>query len=192
MSTFLQTMMGNKSEDPVELLPETRDTDSVSSEEPDEEPTGEPSTKEADEDENDDDDDDDDDDDEKEGYLQKLQTSLKSNIVDMYHPEMKAANASEVEVLCQLVHDEHGNIVDSYHQSPPFLTKYERTRVLGERARQLDAGAIPMVKVEKDCIDGYLIAVKELEEKKIPFIIKRPMPNGTCEFWKLSDLENLE
>jgi hypothetical protein len=32
---------------------------------------------------------------------------------------------------------------------------------------------------------------KELEEKKMPFIIKRPMPNGGCEYWKLSDLEIL-
>ena len=40
-------------------------------------------------------------------------------------------------------------------------------------------------------IDGYLIALKEFEEKKTPFIIKRPLPNGGCEYWKLSDLEVL-
>ena len=34
-------------------------------------------------------------------------------------------------------------------------------------------------------------ALKEYEEKKIPFIIKRPLPNGGCEFWKFKDLEIL-
>ena len=48
-----------------------------------------------------------------------------------------------------------------------------------------------MVEIEPSVIDGYLIALKEFEEKKIPFIVKRPMPNGGCEYWKLSDLEIL-
>ena len=33
---------------------------------------------------------------------------------------------------------------------------------------------------------------KELEEKKIPFIIRRPLPNGGSEYWNVSDLELLE
>jgi DNA-directed RNA polymerase subunit K/omega len=40
-------------------------------------------------------------------------------------------------------------------------------------------------------IDGYLIALKEMEEKKLPFIIRRPLSNGASEYWKLSDLEFL-
>ena len=48
-----------------------------------------------------------------------------------------------------------------------------------------------MVQTEPSVIDGYLIALKEFEEKKIPYIIKRPLPNGGCEYWKLSDLEIL-
>jgi hypothetical protein len=38
---------------------------------------------------------------------------------------------------------------------------------------------------------GYLVAKLELEQKKIPFIIKRPLPNGGSEYWKLSDLEDI-
>ena len=41
-------------------------------------------------------------------------------------------------------------------------------------------------------IDGYNIALLELEQKKIPFIIQRPMPNGGSEYWKVSDLEIIE
>ena len=84
-----------------------------------------------------------------------------------------------------------GNIVDDLHQTLPFVTRYEKARILGERAKQLNAGARSFVEVDENVIDGYLIALKEFEEKQIPFIIKRPLPNGGCEYWKLRDLEIL-
>ena len=48
-----------------------------------------------------------------------------------------------------------------------------------------------IVQIEDTVIDEYLIATKEFNEKKIPFIIKRPMPNGGCEYWRFEDLEIL-
>ena len=71
----------------------------------------------------------------------------------------------------------------------PFLTKYERTRILGQRAKQIDTGAKSFVKTDNSILDGYIIAQAELEQKKIPFIIKRPLPNGGFEYWNISDLE---
>ena len=47
----------------------------------------------------------------------------------------------------------------------------------------------PFVKVPENIIDGYIIAELELQQKKIPFIIKRPMPGGGFEYWHLRDLE---
>ena len=82
-------------------------------------------------------------------------------------------------------------IVDPLHKTMPFITKYEKARVLGERAKQLNMGAKPLVEIGPEVIDGYLIALKEMEEKKIPFIIKRPLPSGGCEYWKCKDLEVL-
>ena len=41
-------------------------------------------------------------------------------------------------------------------------------------------------------IDGLSIANEELLQKKIPFIIRRPMPNGSSEYWNIVDLELLE
>jgi hypothetical protein len=38
-------------------------------------------------------------------------------------------------------------------------------------------------------VDGYIIAELELREKKIPFIIRRPIPGGGCEYWSIRDLE---
>jgi len=75
------------------------------------------------------------------------------------------------------------------HRTFPFITKYERARILGERAKQLNSGAKPLVEVSPNVIDGYLIALTEFEQKRIPFIIKRPLPNGGCEYWKFKDLE---
>ena len=40
-------------------------------------------------------------------------------------------------------------------------------------------------------IDGLTIAEEELKQKKIPFIIRRPLPNGASEYWKVKDLEML-
>ena len=73
----------------------------------------------------------------------------------------------------------------------PFITKYEKARIIGERAKQIDAGAEQLVEIEPNMIDGYLIALKEYEEKAIPFIIQRPLPSGASEYWKFSDLEIL-
>jgi DNA-directed RNA polymerase I, II, and III subunit RPABC2 len=73
----------------------------------------------------------------------------------------------------------------------PFITKYEKAKILGERAKQINAGATPFVDVNQEIIDGYLIALAEFEQKKIPMIIRRPLPNGQSEYWKLEDLEFL-
>jgi DNA-directed RNA polymerase I, II, and III subunit RPABC2 len=100
-------------------------------------------------------------------------------------------NNEEIDSLTTIVRDANGMIVDPLHTTLPFISRYERARVLGERAKQLNSGAIPFVEIDETMIDGYLIALKEFEEKKIPFIIQRPLPNGACEYWKLKDLEIL-
>ena len=133
--------------------------------------------------------DDEDEEEDDEDYLQKFDESIKQKIIQDFHPELKSQNYDEIEVLSRVVRNSSGAIIDPLHQTLPFLTKYEKARVLGERATQLNAGAKPMVEVDADMIDGYAIALKEFEQKKIPFIVKRPLPNGAVEYWKLEDLE---
>lgn len=135
------------------------------------------------------DDDDEEDEDEDENYLQKFNENLKKNIIQDNHPELQFQNYEEIENLTVIVKDENGKIVDPLHRTLPFLTKYEKSRILGERANQINSGAKPFIEVEQNVIDGYLIAMAELEQRKIPFIIKRPLCNGGCEYWKLKDLE---
>jgi DNA-directed RNA polymerase I, II, and III subunit RPABC2 len=69
------------------------------------------------------------------------------------------------------------------------LTKYEFARVVGMRVTQLNTGAQPFV--EATHMDSVIIAEQEIREKKLPFIIRRPIPNKSPEFWRLCDLELL-
>lgn len=134
---------------------------------------------------------DDEDEEEDDNYLQKFDAELQKKIISEHHPELQAHNYDEVEILSRVVRDENGNIIDPLHKTLPFITKYEKARILGERAKQLDAGAEALVEVDPSVIDGYLIALKEFEAKVIPFIIQRPLPSGASEYWKFSDLEIL-
>ena len=139
----------------------------------------------------DDDDDEDDEEEEDEDYFKKFDENVKKNVIQDYHPEIIQHNYEEIEALAKVVRNDKGVIIDPLHKTLPFITKYEKARILGDRARQINAGSKPFVKVEPFIIDGYLIALKEFEEKKIPFIIKRPLPNGGTEYWRLKDLEIL-
>ena len=65
------------------------------------------------------------------------------------------------------------------------------TRVLGQRTKQINSGSQSFVEVPPHILDGYVIAEKELLEKKLPFIIQRPLPGGGQEYWHLKDLEIL-
>jgi len=131
--------------------------------------------------------------DEEDGYdyLQKFDENTSKKVLENYYPEHIQHNYDEIEKLTKIIRNEEGDIIDPLHKTLPILTKYERARIIGERAKQLDCGAKPLIPIEPNEIDSYMIAMKEFGEKKIPFIIKRPLPNGSCEYWKLTDLEVL-
>jgi DNA-directed RNA polymerase subunit K/omega len=67
------------------------------------------------------------------------------------------------------------------------LTKYEMVRILGERIKQLNMGAKPMIKNHKG-LSYEDVAIQELQLNMIPFKIKRPLPNGKFEIWTLDEL----
>lgn len=129
------------------------------------------------------------DDDDMDKKLKKFDSEVREEYLANFHPECMMQNYDEIYNLARVVRDDRGIIVDELHKTLPILTKYERTRVLGQRAKQINDGAMPFIKVPEGVIDGYLIAQKELEEKKIPFIIRRPLPNRGSEYWHLEDLQ---
>jgi len=72
-----------------------------------------------------------------------------------------------------------------------YLEQNKKAKILGLRAKQINHGSSIFVDVPREIIDGHIIASMELKEQKIPYIIRRPMPNGGSEYWKLEDLELL-
>ena len=72
-----------------------------------------------------------------------------------------------------------------------FLTKYEKCRMLGTRALQISLGSPPTVDIG-NITDSYDIALMELQQKKIPIIVRRYLPNGTFEDWNITELELLD
>jgi DNA-directed RNA polymerase I, II, and III subunit RPABC2 len=137
----------------------------------------------------DDSDSNDDDDDDGDQYLQKFDKEINKNYIMDFHPECVLHNYDEIAALTNVVRNKNNVIIDPLHKTIPFLTKYEKARILGQRAKQINSGATPFVKVPENVIDGYLIAELELAEKRIPFIIRRPLPNGGSEYWNIKDLE---
>ena len=129
------------------------------------------------------------DDDYDDSYLKKFDSEITKNYIHEFHPECLIHNYDEIAKLTVVVRDSNNIIVDSLHKTIPFLTKYERARILGQRAKQIETGAKPFVNVPENVIDSHIIAELELKEKRIPFIIKRPIPGGACEYWNVKDLE---
>mmetsp|Transcript_39047 Transcript_39047/g.116162 ORF Transcript_39047/g.116162 Transcript_39047/m.116162 type:complete len:132 (-) Transcript_39047:113-508(-) len=68
-----------------------------------------------------------------------------------------------------------------------YMTKYEKARVLGTRALQISMNAPVMVQLSGET-DPLEIAMKELREKKIPFTVRRYLPDGSWEDWRVDEL----
>ena len=72
--------------------------------------------------------------------------------------------------------------------SQPFLSKYERTKIIGLAAQQIESGREPNIIIPKSLVEPIEIAEYELKNKKTPFIIKRKLPNNKFEYWTLDQL----
>jgi len=70
------------------------------------------------------------------------------------------------------------------------MTKYERARILGTRALQISKNA-PLMIDPGDESDPYRLAEIELSERKVPFIVRRYLPDGSYEDWKANELFTL-
>jgi DNA-directed RNA polymerase I, II, and III subunit RPABC2 len=82
------------------------------------------------------------------------------------------------------------NVIENIEKKPkktiPKLTKFEKAKIIGVRLQQLAYGAKP--RVDTTGLKSIQeIVQKELEERKILFIIRRNLPNGTYEDWKLEE-----
>lgn len=150
-------------------------------------------TKEEVESDNEEDGEQDEDEDSDVDDLQKLEWGYEErNTLLNYHPEVNQISEEQLQTLSTIVKDKTGNIVDPFHKTIPIMTKYEKAKIIGIRAQQINSGSEPFIQVDNNMIDGLTIANEELLQRKIPFIIRRPLPNGTSEYWNINDLELLE
>ena len=133
----------------------------------------------------------DDESDEDEENLKKFDKEVREEFLVNFHPESVNHNYDEIYTLSRVIRNKDNIIIDDLHRTLPILSKYEKTRVLGQRAKQINTGSKPFIEIDENIINGYLIAQEELHQKKIPFIIRRPLPSGGSEYWYLSDLEVL-
>ncbi|KAJ9149678.1 RNA polymerase Rpb6 [Coniochaeta hoffmannii] len=83
--------------------------------------------------------------------------------------------------------DKDKRIPNELRTTTPFMTKYERARILGTRALQISMNAPVLVDLEGET-DPLQIAIKELREKKIPLIVRRYLPDGYYEDWTCEEL----
>ena len=61
---------------------------------------------------------------------------------------------------------------------PPVLTRFEKARIMGARALQLSQGAPPFIEIPRTARTSLDIAMEELDQRIIPIVIKRVLPNG--------------
>jgi DNA-directed RNA polymerases I, II, and III subunit RPABC2 len=102
-----------------------------------------------------------------------------------YHPEMIYPDSREVELFLREYTEGTKKRI-----SRPILSKYEATSIVGMRAQQISRGSEPLVHVDET--DPIEVAKIELRAKIIPVIVRRVLPNGVSEYWRLSELMYFE
>lgn len=124
----------------------------------------------------------------EEEYIEGVQDCLYE---DEYN-ELEENSIDENEEMIEMIEHEKQTeiyIDDDKRTTTKFLTKYEHARILGDRTKMIELGAKPLVKIdEKIQPSSKEIAMMELVEGVLPFIIERRLPNGHIERWKVNEL----
>ncbi|KAH8894989.1 RNA polymerase Rpb6 [Thozetella sp. PMI_491] len=96
-----------------------------------------------------------------------------------------SAVANHTKGSAQQIRDK--KIPNGQRSTTPFMTKYERARLIGVRATQISMNAPVLVDLE-GMTDPLDIATKELKEKKLPLVVRRYFPDGFYEDWTVEEL----
>jgi len=78
----------------------------------------------------------------------------------------------------------------SIKRTPAVLSKFEKSRLLDTRTRQISYGA-PILVDPKGETDSFKIAIMELEQKVIPLVVARYLADGTTEYWNIDEFETI-
>mmetsp|Transcript_37966 Transcript_37966/g.95144 ORF Transcript_37966/g.95144 Transcript_37966/m.95144 type:complete len:136 (+) Transcript_37966:787-1194(+) len=113
--------------------------------------------------------------------------SSDEHFFENFNPLSNSENDIEKNFLINFFENQKEVSNQDKRKTLPFLTKYEKARILGARALQISMGAPLMIEIEGET-DALDIAAKELLKRKIPITIRRYLPNGTFEDWDLDEL----
>ena len=106
--------------------------------------------------------------------------------------ELTEKQLSDLDKECKIIEDREIIEIDPIHEpqeiplpdkgkiamGPPTLTRFEKARIMGARALQLSMGAPPFIPIPKSAKMSLDIALVELEQRIIPIVIRRKLPNG--------------
>ncbi|KAI0396915.1 RNA polymerase Rpb6 [Xylariaceae sp. FL0594] len=109
----------------------------------------------------------------------------EENVVISGDPSAAASNGQRTASSNKSIKDKR--IPNEERTTTPYMTKYEKARILGTRALQISMNAPVLVDLEGES-DPLQIAIKEMNEKKIPLIVRRYMPDGYYEDWTCEEL----
>jgi len=107
---------------------------------------------------------------------------------------MEVENMASVLTYTKQPFDECGKVLGNLDKpkiSKMIMTKYEFNVIISTRTNQIAHGATPFIEVSdeiKSNMDLRKIAIEELKQNKLPYCIKRPLPNNKYEFVKVGDL----
>ncbi len=106
--------------------------------------------------------------------------------------ELTDKELSDLDKECKIIENREIIEIDTIHEpqeieisgkgkiqlGPPTLTRFEKARIMGARALQLSLGAPPFIEIPSSAKTSLDIALAELEQRIIPIVIKRRLPNG--------------
>ena len=116
--------------------------------------------------------------------------------------EISEKNNALIDKECEIIKNREVIVNDPVHEpieiigkkgvittGPPTLTRFEKARIMGARALQLSLGAPSFVEIPQNATTSLEIAMEELNQKLIPIVIKRTLPNGDFQNIPLDQFE---
>ena len=108
--------------------------------------------------------------------------------------ELTENEIAQIEKECKIIENRETIIQDRTHKpteiisdkglvitGPPTLTRFEKARIMGARALQLSLGAPVFITIPKNIVSSLEIAMEELNQRLLPIVIKRSLPNGNYQ-----------
>ena len=105
--------------------------------------------------------------------------------------ELTEKEMEELDKQCKIIKEREIITQDTEHKTteiiskdgtvitgPPTLTRFEKARIMGARALQLSLGAPVFIEIPKNATTSLEIAMEELEQRVIPIVIRRTLPNS--------------